>query len=107
MLKCDMTINSLSFKRKPKLLKCNSKRRDVKEIPSGKYCYPDYLIRNVKELTWCYREMLDGAQRMIAELKADPNKKVKSGLDEVRSREVTIRKQWSICEKSVNFSRLV
>lgn len=34
------------------------------------------------------REMLDGAQRMIADLKADPNKKAKSGLDEARSREV-------------------
>lgn len=40
--------------------------------------------------------MLDGAQRMIAELKADPNKKVKSGLDEIRSREVQLLSLQSI-----------
>ena len=32
--------------------------------------------------------MLDGAQRMIAELKSDPNRKVKSDLDVARSHEV-------------------
>ncbi len=32
--------------------------------------------------------MLDGAQRMISELKSDPNKKAKSGSDAARSREV-------------------
>jgi hypothetical protein len=32
--------------------------------------------------------MLDGAQRMISELKSDPSKKAKSGVDAARSREV-------------------
>lgn len=34
------------------------------------------------------REMLDGAQRMISELKSDPSKKTKSGSEAARSREV-------------------
>ncbi len=32
--------------------------------------------------------MLDGAQRMIAELKSDPNKRVKSEMEAARSHEV-------------------
>ncbi|XP_059351454.1 trichohyalin-like isoform X3 [Daphnia carinata] len=35
-----------------------------------------------------FREMLDGAQRMISELKSDPSKKAKSGSDAARSREM-------------------
>nr|CAH0112438.1 unnamed protein product [Daphnia galeata] len=35
-----------------------------------------------------FREMLDGAQRMISELKSDPSKKTKSGSDAARSREM-------------------
>ncbi|XP_046633192.1 trichohyalin-like isoform X2 [Daphnia pulicaria] len=35
-----------------------------------------------------FREMLDGAQRMISELKSDPSKKAKSGVDAARSREM-------------------
>lgn len=34
------------------------------------------------------REMLDGAQRMIADLKADPNRKAKSEVDAARSHEL-------------------
>ncbi|XP_032785045.2 myosin-11 isoform X1 [Daphnia magna] len=35
-----------------------------------------------------FREMLDGAQRMISELKSDPSKKTKSGSEAARSREM-------------------
>ena len=35
--------------------------------------------------------MLDGAQRMIVDLKADPSKKTKSGSEADRSREVLLK----------------
>lgn len=48
-------------------------------------CHSDMKMKSLVN-----REMLDGAQRMIAELKADPSKKTKSGVDEARSREVRL-----------------
>ena len=40
--------------------------------------------------------MLEGAQRMIADLKMDPSRSKRTGADAARSYEVTILKEWPV-----------
>jgi|694.fasta_scaffold115009_7 hypothetical protein len=85
-----MTIKSRCCKKKLRQLKCNLKKQDVKEIRLGNSNLKKKCETCLSSISPINREMLDGAQRMISELKSDPSKKTKSGSDAARSREVRL-----------------